>query len=245
MQQKINKAVRVQASIRLTDDSILNGTVNCGITGRIESVLNTPDSFIEFTSRDGQQRFISRHQIASVEPLETVREPALPEINENEQPYRVLGLRHGSGPDAVRVAYERLSKAYGVEKWAGVDVPPEIAKYASDKLRQINAAYTILKGETEKPAAAGQPPASPAAERPHRPAFGQTAGAERSVPAAPPALASQNRSAAPSPRPHMTPPASTQPMPTPAPRFGSAAGSSERPASPPADKPLTDRFQRR
>lgn len=208
MQQKVNhQGVRVQASIRLTDGSILNGTVNCGITGRLETVLNAQDSFIEFISKAGQQRFISRHQIASVEPLDTMREPHLPQVKEDDEPYMVLGLRRGSDAEAIRHAFERLSDAYADEKWAGSDIPPEITKYAADKLRQINAAYTVLRGQFAKPAPAA--PAQP--EQPHRPLFGQPA-----APATP-----QSHVDAPSmapaapvpPRPAVAPAAQAQPAP--------------------------------
>lgn len=229
MQHKVNhQGVRVHASIRLTDGSILNGTVNCGMTGRIESVLNAQDSFIEFMSKTGQQRFISRHQIASVEPLDSMREPGLPEVNQDEEPYRVLGLRHGNTTDAIRAAFERLSQAYADEKWAGSDTPPEITKYASDKLRQINAAYTVLRGQTASPA----PVAPAAAHMPQqqRPMFGQSAAphAPRPQMDAPPTAAEAPERPA---------------MPAPAPSFARPAAPADDAAShvPPQPRPATDR----
>ncbi len=172
MQQKGSQGVRVPTSIRLTDGSILNGTVNCGITGRLETVLNAQDSFIEFMSKAGQRRYISRHQIASVEPLDGLREPALPAIRDDEEAYSVLGLRQGSNADAVRHAFERLSQAYAAEKWASEDIPPEITKYAADKLGQINAAYTLLRGAQT----AAQPPAPAEPAKPQGPLFRNGAG---------------------------------------------------------------------
>ena len=224
MQHKVNhQGVRVQASIRLTDGSILNGTVNCGMTGRLESVLNAQDSFIEFISKTGQQRFISRHQIASVEPLDSMREPHLPHINENEEPFMVLGLRHGSTADAIRNAFERLSQAYADERWTGADIPPEITKYAADKLRQINAAYTVLRGEQSRPAP--QPAAAP--EQPQRPMFGQSAAPRPHVDAPSMAPAVPERPAMPDAAPSMTRPAA------PAPQAAAPATSSfSRPAAP-------------
>ncbi len=171
--------IQVPASIRLTDGSILVGTVNCGITGKLENVLNQENSFVEFMSKDGHQRFITRHQIASVEPIETTGK--IPTLHAAEtgasEPYAAMGLVPGCSMEQAKEAFHRLSKMYHPDKWSGEDVPREIAKYASDKFRQINAAFTVVRAEAQKAELAAaqaqqQAPASPQRTF-SKPLFGQ------------------------------------------------------------------------
>lgn len=144
------KSIEVAASIRLMDGTILNGYVNCGLTGRLENVLSAENSFVEYTSKDGQKRFIGRHQIASVEPMDVLRNPTLraPEAGVAD-PYAVLGTYKGCTLDQAKDAYHRLSKMYHPDRWQSEDVPSEIATYVSDKFRQINAAFTALRAEIQ------------------------------------------------------------------------------------------------
>ncbi len=172
--------IHVPASIRLTDGAILVGTVNCGITGKLENVLSLDNSFVEFTSRDGHQRFITRHQIASIEPMETVKVSTLHAANVGvSDPLATLGLFGEVTLEQAKDAFHRLSKMYHPDKYSGEDMPREIARYASEKFREINAAYTIVRGELQKAEAAKasqqvQEAAAAPATRPfNKPLFGQ------------------------------------------------------------------------
>jgi hypothetical protein len=175
------KTVDVAVSLRLTDGTLLNGFVNCGLTGKLESVLSAENAFVEYTSKDGQKRFIARHQIASVEPMENMRAPTLraSEVDSMDA-YATLGIFRGASLDQAKDAYHRLSKMYHPDRWSGPDVPREMAAYASDKFRQINAAFTAVRGEISEAerkaalAAEAAKTAQPAARAGYaKPLFGQ------------------------------------------------------------------------
>lgn len=144
------KQIDVAASIRLMDGTILNGYVNCGLTGKLENVLSAENSFVEYTSKDGQKRFIGRHQIASVEPMDVLRSPSLRATEAGvADPYTVLGIYKGCTLEQAKDAYHRLSKMYHPDRWTGDDIPSEIVTYVSDKFRQINAAFTALRADIQ------------------------------------------------------------------------------------------------
>jgi hypothetical protein len=129
----------------MNDGAILIGTINCGASGRLENLLAGDSSFIEFVSKDGHQRFIARHQIASIEPLAIVSEPRLPEIDDFADPFELLGVRHGDSEEIALAMFQCKLQAYHPERWSGDDIPFEFARYASEKTRQLNMAFTTVR----------------------------------------------------------------------------------------------------
>jgi hypothetical protein len=145
MFRRSSDGIAVPASIRMNDGAILLGTINCGMSGRLESLLGGDVAFIEFVSKDGQQRFLARHQIASIEPLGSVVEPSLPAIVEEMDPYAVLGLKTEDSQERAMAAFQNLMRLYNPERWTGEHIPFEISRYAAEKTRQINMAFTIVR----------------------------------------------------------------------------------------------------
>ena len=47
--------------------------------------------------------------------------------------------------EAVRESYLRLVKAYHADRYASVDLPPEVRTYLQQMSRRVNAAYTALE----------------------------------------------------------------------------------------------------
>jgi hypothetical protein len=66
-------ARRVQASIVMVDGSTRVGSVTCGASGRLESVLLTDAPFIEFQPDDGDMGFLAKGHIISVTPIKASR----------------------------------------------------------------------------------------------------------------------------------------------------------------------------
>jgi hypothetical protein len=145
MFRRSSDGIAVPASIRMNDGAILIGTINCGMSGRLENLLASDLSFIEFVSKDGHQRFVAHHQVASVEPLATVSEPTLPPIADDLEPFKVLGVNPDVTLEEAMMAYQEKLQLYGPERWSAEDIPFEFSRYAAQKTRQINMAFTILR----------------------------------------------------------------------------------------------------
>jgi hypothetical protein len=145
MFRRSTDGIAISTSIRLNDGSILIGTINCGVSGKLENILTSDVAFIEFVSKDGQQRFISHHQVASIEPLASISEPQLPAIETDNDAFSVLGIAINDTQDTAKSAFQHKLKLYNPERWSGPDVPFEFSRYAAEKTRQINMAFTIAR----------------------------------------------------------------------------------------------------
>ena len=154
MFRRNSDGIAVSASVRMNDGAILIGTINCGASGRLENLLAGDSSFIEFVSKDGQQRFVARHQVASIEPLAVISEPYLPDPTEEADPFDLIGVKHGDSVEAALAAFQRKLHAYHPERWSGDDIPFEFARYASEKTRQLNMAFTEVRASLQAEAKA-------------------------------------------------------------------------------------------
>ena len=99
--------------------------------------------------KDGQQRFIARHQVASIEPLATIREPGLPALFDETDPFEVLGVRPADTLERAMAAFHTLLQLYSPERWAGENIPFEFNRYAAEKTRQLNMAFTAVRAEIQ------------------------------------------------------------------------------------------------
>jgi hypothetical protein len=145
MFRRNSDGIAVPASVRMNDGAILIGTINCGASGRLENLLSGDCSFIEFVSKDGQQRFVARHQVASIEPLAVISEPFLPDPTEEADPFELIGVKHGDSVETALAAFQRKLYVYHPERWSGDDIPFEFTRYASEKTRQLNMAFTEVR----------------------------------------------------------------------------------------------------
>jgi hypothetical protein len=145
MFRRSSDGIAVPASIRLNDGAILSGTINCGMSGKLEALLASDSSFIEFVSKDGQQRFMARHQVASIEPLASISEPVLPHVDDEAESFAVLGLKPDDMLETAMASFQEKLKLYNPERWTGADVPFEFGRYAAEKTRQLNMAFTAVR----------------------------------------------------------------------------------------------------
>jgi hypothetical protein len=145
MFRRSSDGIAVPASIRLNDGALLVGTINCGMSGKLENLLASEGSFIEFVSKDGQQRFMARHQIASIEPMGTSGPPTLAQPSDDLEPFSVLGLAQDATLEMAKTAFQDQLNIYNPERWTAEDIPFEFSRYAAEKTRQINNAFTSVR----------------------------------------------------------------------------------------------------
>lgn len=138
--------VSVPVSLRMTDGALLIGSINCGGTGKLENFLGSDIKFVEFVSKEGQQRFIAHHQIASVEPSASLDMPSLETVVEDVEPFGVFGLKPSASLEEATAAFHNLLATYNPERWSGSGIPFEFSRFAAQKSRQINAAFTAIRG---------------------------------------------------------------------------------------------------
>lgn len=66
-------------------------------------------------------------------------------VNSMAQAYAVLGLQRDAGPDDIKLAYRRLLKQHHPDKLAAKGVSPAELARATEKTRQITAAYDYIR----------------------------------------------------------------------------------------------------
>jgi hypothetical protein len=145
MFRRSTDGVAIPVSIRMNDGAILTGTINCGLSGKLESLLASDSAFIEFISKDGQHRFMARHQLASIEPIGYDGEPSLPTLSSEISCYDILGLTPEDSLEDAMAAFQKQLALYNPSRWTGEDIPFEFSRYAAEKTRQINLAFTSLR----------------------------------------------------------------------------------------------------
>ncbi len=72
------------------------------------------------------------------------RRPATP-VNSLSQAYTVLGLKREASPDEIKLAYRRLIKQHHPDKLASRSVSSAEMVYATEKTREITAAYNRIR----------------------------------------------------------------------------------------------------
>jgi len=136
----------------LVDGSDLNGRIAMPATTRLEAFINNADGFVPFTDHEAATQFIAKSQIASIRPLAVPRASQLSRrLAEGAtfDPYNVLEVDRGSGPDAIRQAYLMKARLYHPDRFAGIDMPREMASYLKAMQQRINLAYEALsEGKT-------------------------------------------------------------------------------------------------
>ena len=139
----------LEVSIRTLDGAVIRGNLSQGQSGTLEGVLSKETPFLEFVSKDGQRKFLAKHQIAYVEPVEPLRKPVLASIKDPNfaDAYTILGLNKNCTFDDAKRAFHQMAKQYHPDNYAGIDLPVEVNRYINSMFRQINTAFTELRSE--------------------------------------------------------------------------------------------------
>jgi hypothetical protein len=150
--------IEIEVSLRMVDGSIVRGTLNPGLVASLDSVLNKETPFLEFTSKEGQRRYLAKSQIASVESVEPLKKPKLPTAQDARftDAFALLGIAKGCTLDDARHAFHAKVKLYHPDKFSGIELPPEVTSYMNDMFRQLNTAFTELRAELASSQAASE-----------------------------------------------------------------------------------------
>lgn len=140
------KAIAV--SLTLDDGTALSGVCHVASTRSLADELNQPGGFLDFETYQGERSFISKSAIARVVQIDLPKADQLTRssyFSETADPYTVLGVQRGMSPADFQAAYHKLAKQYHPDRFAGLDLPKEMAAYASDMSRRVNEAYSLLQ----------------------------------------------------------------------------------------------------
>lgn len=157
-----NATKNVSAVIKLADGSAVSGSIIVAMTSDLPRTLNGDGNFLEFEDLDGNRSFVAKTAISQAIPNDIPKVRKLDagrDSDEDFNPYRVLKIAPGSDAETIRMAYHERAKQYHPDRFSNTELPPEMAKYADNMCRLLNAAFQMLSASA--PAAAG--PAAPVA----------------------------------------------------------------------------------
>lgn len=159
----------LNVEISLLDGEVLRGTLMAPPGRSLADLLNGTIAFVEFEPFGGGRSYIAKSNLSSVRPLNVPPAPSLGTATKGgapSDPHRVLGVPAESGKEELRRAYLQLAKIYHPDRFATVELPPEVTEYIAAMSRRINAAYDaaqIIIGE--KPDRRNRGPGTSAAQR--------------------------------------------------------------------------------
>ena len=144
-----NSTEMTEAPVRivLIDGSELNGHISMPTTTRLDAFINNADGFLPFTDHEGVMQFIAKTQVAAIQPIAVPRASQLSRrLAEGTtfDPHDVLEVERGSGLDAIRQAYVMKARLYHPDRFAGIDLPREMAAYLKAMQQRVNIAYEAL-----------------------------------------------------------------------------------------------------
>jgi hypothetical protein len=144
----------IAVEITLADGSVVAGRSVLSPGKGVHKLLERDEAFLYVDAFDGEGMFVPKADIKGLKVLNSGRQQSLmlpiPDAR-NFDPYRILGLEKDASFEVIRDAYHRLSKLYHPDRYAGVELPPEVGAYLDGKAKSINAAFRALKS-TQKSA---------------------------------------------------------------------------------------------
>ncbi len=138
----------------MLDGAMVRGSIIVGHSGGLENILSKETPFLEFHSKQGQRKFLAKHQIAYIEPVEPLRKPML--IPKNDPRYvdafSMLGVPRNCTLDQAIAAFREKAKLYHPDTVAALALPQEVERYMTETFKQINTAYTEVRAELQEAA---------------------------------------------------------------------------------------------
>ncbi len=145
--------VKLPVTLALQDGRDLIGSLVVNIGGTLERTLNSENKFILFADIEGMERMIAKSAIVEVSARQTAKVVKLPteaKVDDTD-PYELLKIEKTATDQEIRDAWHARARAYHADKFANVDLPPEVAAYTNAMSRRINEAYAVLNaGKTQK-----------------------------------------------------------------------------------------------
>ncbi|MEO0619457.1 MAG: J domain-containing protein [Pseudomonadota bacterium] len=134
-------------TLHLASGHELSGQCYVAATRTLDEELNAAGAFLDFEPYRGVRTFISKSAIVQISRTDVPKADQLrktTQFADSADPYTILGVARGSDTGTIRSAYHRLAKHYHPDRFTGLDLPKEMASYASDMARRVNAAYALL-----------------------------------------------------------------------------------------------------
>ncbi len=142
--------------ITLDGGEIVHGRVHHSVTRPIGDELNGAGHFIDFEPF-GQGRYWLTKRAVHILKLAGI--PRADQIERGMNgpdvlnPYAVLKIQADADKDAIREAYHRMVRLYHPDRFANLELPPEMHDYVNAMARRVNLAYAALGGGKPSPAA--------------------------------------------------------------------------------------------
>jgi len=152
---KVDNSVQqmsVPAEITLDSGEILRGRFLISAARSIYEVLNGNTYFLDFETYAGERSLLSRAAIKAVKITNVPNANHLKgRMRETESfdPHVVLGVEIETPFEQVRASFVKLSKIYHPDRFAGVDLPPEVKDYLAAMARRVNTAYAVLEAPVQ------------------------------------------------------------------------------------------------
>ncbi len=134
--------------IELANGRILSGNIVVTQTASLREAINDSKQYLEFTTYEGKQNYISKHSIVQIEKINRPEEAdqLMGKFNKVDahNPYAVLGLPTTASRAEVQKSYHRMAKEYHPDQFHNVALPSEAMQYLIAMSKRINAAHTEL-----------------------------------------------------------------------------------------------------
>ena len=130
--------------LTLVSGERVKGAIAMRRNGRLGEVLNGPDQFLLFKTRNEEPVYLSRNSVAAVQSNQLPRSRQLHSALErlkNHDPYHILGVEHGVGREELRRVYHELVRKYHPDQFAETNLPDEVRSYLDTVILRLNGAY--------------------------------------------------------------------------------------------------------
>ncbi|MFV0299080.1 MAG: DnaJ family molecular chaperone [Hyphomicrobiaceae bacterium] len=131
-------------SVTLTTGAIHGGTIQKPRSKSLHDYLNSEGNFVEMELFTGTIVQIAKSSISICEQRDV---PKADQLNmmvrraERYHPYGTLGLKADTTKEETREAYRGLMRLYHGDRYATVELPPEVVHYLDDMAKRVNLAY--------------------------------------------------------------------------------------------------------
>lgn len=145
--------LKLPITLSLGDGRDFLGDLIVSVGGNVERTLNNDSKFILFGDLDGSERMIAKSAIIEVSTRKTAKIVKLPTEAkvDDADPYELLAIEKTATDQEIKDAWHAKARAYHADKFANVELPPEVAAYTNAMSRRINEAYAVLTaGKTQK-----------------------------------------------------------------------------------------------
>lgn len=142
------RMMAVAVTLTLKDGTEAAGKTAIAHGRSIARLLEGPEAFLYLETFDGGSAFVPKSEIRGLKVVDTGRlQPLRPQPGDatHFDPHKVLGVERSAAAEEIKAAYHALTRRYHPDQFAGVALPPEVSSYVSERCKQINAAFEVLK----------------------------------------------------------------------------------------------------